>query len=210
MSFILDALRKSETERQHKGSAEFANVPTSSEGRRGPPAWLWVLGVLLLINFGVLVGILLRPEVRPAPEPAESTAVPAPKTEPEPEPAAADDFASRVAAARENAPRREAPVVAASDDPPMAVEPAAKAATSSSFATLPTIFEVQAQGLVSLPDLHVDIHVYSESPGDRFVFINMSKHNEGSRLSEGPLVEEITPDGVVLSHDGMTFLLPRD
>ena len=61
-----------------------------------------------------------------------------------------------------------------------------------------------------MPELHVDIHVYSESPGDRFVFINMSKHNEGSRLSEGPLVEEITPEGVVLSMNGTTFLLPRD
>ena len=78
------------------------------------------------------------------------------------------------------------------------------------MATLPTIHEVRAQGLVSLPDLHVDIHVFSESARDRFVFINMTKHNEGSRLSEGPLIEEITPDGVVLSMDGTTFLLPRD
>lgn len=206
MSFILDALRKSETERQHKGSAEFANVPTSSEGRRGPPAWLWVLGALLLINLAVLVGILLRPEVRPVPEPVESTVV----ATPAPEPAASDDFASRVAAARENAPRHEAPIVDTGIDPPIAAKPAAEPATSRSIATLPTIHEVQAKGLVSLPDLHVDIHVYSESPGDRFVFINMSKHNEGSRLPEGPLVEEITPDGVVLSLDGTTFFLPRD
>ena len=206
MSFILDALRKSETERQHKGSAEFANVPTSSEGRRGPPAWLWLLGVLLLINLVVLVGILLRPEVRPAPELVESTVV----VTPAPEPAASDDFASRVAAARENAPRREAPVADASDEPPTTAEPVSEPATSRSIAMLPTIHEVQARGLVSLPELHVDIHVYSESPGDRFVFINMSKHNEGSRLSEGPLVEEITPDGVVLSMNGTTFLLPRD
>ena len=206
MSFILDALRKSETERQHKGSAEFANVPTSSEGRRGPPAWLWLLGVLLLINLVVLVGILLRPEVRPAPELVESTVV----ATPAPEPAASDDFASRVAAARENAPRREAPVADASDEPPTTAEPVSEPATSRSIAMLPTIHEVQARGLVSLPELHVDIHVYSESPGDRFVFINMSKHNEGSRLSEGPLVEEITPDGVVLSMNGTTFLLPRD
>ena len=42
------------------------------------------------------------------------------------------------------------------------------------------------------------------------IFVNMVKHNEGSRLAEGPLVEEITPDGVVLSMGGETFLLPRD
>ena len=48
------------------------------------------------------------------------------------------------------------------------------------------------------------------SPGDRFVFINLNKQTEGSRLAEGPIVEEITPDGVVLNHNGTSFLLPRD
>lgn len=75
---------------------------------------------------------------------------------------------------------------------------------------LPTIHEVLADGTVTLPALHVDIHVYSESPEDRFVFINMNKHVEGSRLAEGPLVEEITTDGVVLNYNGTSFVLPRD
>ena len=79
MSFILDALKKSETERQEKGSAEFVNVPTGGERRDGPPAWLWVLGALLLINLVVLAGLMLRPGARPpspAAEPAEARAAP--------------------------------------------------------------------------------------------------------------------------------------
>jgi general secretion pathway protein B len=75
---------------------------------------------------------------------------------------------------------------------------------------LPTIHELRADGRLALPDLHVDIHVYSEAPKDRFVFINMTKHNEGSRLAEGPVVEEITTDGVVLNQNGTLFLVPRD
>lgn len=211
MSFILDALRKSETERQHKGTAEFANVPTSDDRREGPPAWLWVLGVLLLINLAVLVGILLRPDVGAADRLAD---VPAPVQGPAEARVVierGDDFAERVAAARENAPPVEEPAAAAVEEPPSMATPAAQPpAASRSPVVLPTIHEVRAQGLVSLPDLHVDIHVFSESAADRFVFINMVKHNEGSRLSEGPLVEEITPDGVVLSLNGTTFLLPRD
>jgi general secretion pathway protein B len=77
-------------------------------------------------------------------------------------------------------------------------------------ATLPTIYEVVADGSIVLPELHLDIHVFSEVPADRFVFINMSKQREQSQLSEGPLVEEITPDGVVLAYRGKSFLLPRD
>jgi len=38
----------------------------------------------------------------------------------------------------------------------------------------------------------------------------MNKHKEGSRLAEGPLVREITPEGVILNQNGTSFLLPRD
>ncbi len=210
MSFILDALRKSETERQHKGSSEFANVPTSADRRDGPPAWLWVLGALLLINLAVLVGIFLRPDVGAPASIAQSSPTVEPVVDSRANVAARDEFANRVAAARENAPAVEEPS-------PSVEAPPAKAAVSANPPTatrpaevLPTIHEIRAQGRLSLPDLHVDIHVFSEVARDRFVFINMAKHKEGSQLSEGPLVEEITPDGVVLSMDGITFLLPRD
>ena len=77
-------------------------------------------------------------------------------------------------------------------------------------AALPTIHEVRANGAIVLPDLHLDIHVFSDIPEDRFVFINMSKVRENSRLAEGPVVEEITPEGVVLEYSGTSFLLPRE
>ena len=59
MSFILDALKKSETERQQQSSAEFSSVPSSS-GNPSPARWLWMLGILLLVNFAVLIGILMK------------------------------------------------------------------------------------------------------------------------------------------------------
>ena len=223
MSFILDALRKSETERQHKGTAEFASVPTSDDRREGPPAWLWVLGALLLVNLVVLVGIFLRPDTGPSERVNEQASTAESRVESPARDAQGDDFAARVAAARENAPAVDetpppeetpttvsaTPVTAAATPATVAVTPAPPAAQRSVNA-LPTIYEVRAEGRVTVPDLHVDIHVFSEVPGDRFVFINMNKQKEGSRLPEGPLVEEITPDGVVLSMSGTTFLLPRD
>lgn len=212
MSFILDALKKSETDRQQRGTAEFANVPTSSRRREGPPAWIWLVGVLLLGNLAVLVGIMLRSDVRTVEPVARPAAEPAAAVATAPAEDRADDFASQVAAARENAPPREEPA-----EPPEAsigeAAPAPRvtiAATGVDTARLPTFQQVQADGTLSLPPLHVDIHVYSAVARDRFVFINMAKHNEGSRLAEGPVVDEITPDGVVLSHNGTTFLLPRD
>ena len=210
MSFILDALKKSETDRQQQGSAEFSGVPTSAARREGPPAWLWIVGALLLINLAVLVGIFLRPDVSPA------EAITPTQVQSDPEAVLQeDDFVKQVAAARQNAPRREEPVtepvaVPATESRPRGTPSVRIASTPRNVAALPTVHEVTANGTLSLPELHVDIHVYSEVAKDRFVFINMAKHNEGSRLAEGPLVEEITPDGVVLSMNGTTFLLPRD
>jgi general secretion pathway protein B len=206
MSFILDALRKSETDRQQKGSAEFTGVPTSNR-REKPPRWLWVLGLLLAANVVVLLGLLLRPNAQPAVPPA---ARPAQTTQAAP--AENQDFASQVAAARENAPAREEPrpptrqSTPEASQAPAAIVPQAAANPNA----LPTIHELVAKGTIALPELHVDVHVYSEVSDDRFVFINMTKHMEGSRLAEGPLVREITRDGVVLEQNGITFLLPRD
>ncbi len=196
-----DALKKSESERQQKGSAEFTGVPTSS-GRQSAPRWLWILGVLLAVNLAVLLGLLFRPDAEPPVTPAAI----------EPVAVNNDAFAEQVAEAKQNVPLRDEPRPVVVDSPrattPPPEEPVSRRSTNT--ATLPTIHEVIANGTVTLPDLHVDIHVYSESARDRFVFINMDKHNEGSKLAEGPVVEEITPDGVVLRHNGASFLLPRD
>ena len=73
-----------------------------------------------------------------------------------------------------------------------------------------TLDELRLAGTTQLPELHLDIHVYAEEPAERFVFVNMNKHREGSRLDEGPVVSEITPEGVVLEHQGRRFLLPRE
>ncbi len=72
MSFILDALKKSETDRQQQGPAEFSSVPTGSE-KPNPTRWLWMLAALLGVNFAVLIGILMRPETAPSDTVAEET-----------------------------------------------------------------------------------------------------------------------------------------
>ncbi|HKE92811.1 MAG TPA: general secretion pathway protein GspB, partial [Povalibacter sp.] len=73
---------------------------------------------------------------------------------------------------------------------------------------LPTATGLSAAG-TSLPEMRLDIHVYSNTPAERFVFINMRKYTEGQTLSEGPTLERITPDGAILNQQGLRFLLPR-
>ena len=61
-----------------------------------------------------------------------------------------------------------------------------------------------------VPQLRLDLHVYAARPEERFAMINMKKVHEGDLLPEGVRVENITPEGAVLSYNGSRFLLPRD
>ena len=210
MSFILDALKKSETERQQQGPSDFANVPSSHEST-GAPRWLWVLGLLLAVNLAVLLGVLLRndsAEIVPATAQASSA---------QQAPAAAPSFSERIREAREKEPATRTVAVPTTEP---AAEPAVEKTAAVpaqprpqpefTVAALPTADELIANGQLQMADLHLDIHVYSEKPADRFVFINMVRHREKSRLAEGPVVQEITPEGVILNYQGTRFLLPRE
>jgi len=214
MSFILDALKKSETERQEQVSAEFANVP-SSDDSPGVPRWLWVLGFLLAINLVVLLGLLLR-------EDAPEIIKPSPELQTDTMPSGSGSFADRLEEVREQPPAtvaaRQPESATASEsvaDAPAQVVPAEAppaAASPSRFTlrALPTADELRMSGQIQMAELHLDIHVYSDAPADRFVFINMVRHQENSRLAEGPTVREITPEGVILDYLGTEFLLPRE
>ena len=211
MSFILDALKKSETERQQQGPSDFANVPSSQEST-GAPRWLWVLGLLLAVNLAVLLGVLLRDDAADTEEPSAQVSRAAPAATAEP------PFSERIREAREResaagtntetSPGSDAqPVV--EDSPPVAA-PQARPQPEFTLAALPTADELRANGVLQIADLHLDIHVYSEQADERFVFINMVRHRERSRLAEGPVVHEITPEGVILDYSGTRFLLPRE
>lgn len=71
---------------------------------------------------------------------------------------------------------------------------------------LPVWPQISSQLLSELNgSLHLDVHVYSHDPAERFVMINMRKYRTGEKLQEGPLVDDITPDSVILSLHGQRF-----
>ena len=210
MSFILDALKKSETERQQQGPSDFANVPSSDESPRAP-RWLWALGLLLAVNLAVLLGVLLRddtPETMPSP--AQTAPAAGPSFSERIEEARERKSASSESVAASTVPAAQATVERPMQEAPSATPPQSRQQSQFTLEALPTADELRANGSIQLGDLHLDIHVYSEKPADRFVFINMVRHREKSRLAEGPVVQEITPEGVILDYGGTRFLLPRE
>ena len=214
MSFILDALKKSESDRQRKNRPESAHIPTST-GESSSSRWLLLVVALLLINVVVLLVVFLKPE-QAIVDPLLPTTADTEEVE------KSDSFRDLVAnardrqtgslasndAARTNAPATTAPATNRENAAMQAPAPAPIPAPSD-FA-YKTFDEARANGSVQLPDLHLDLHVFDGRPDDRFVFINMNKYGENATLDEGPLVAEIVPEGVILEYMGTRFLLPRE
>lgn len=211
MSFILDALRKSESDRLKRDVPGFSDVPDVAR-QKSASHWMGIIIVLIVINIVVLTVMYMRPDRSPdtvvAGTPADSAKV-AP-AEPEIAPIAANTGRSQpVVAASIPAPAATVAVAPA----PQKVQPAASVPANRPYMiteSLATFNDLRAQGRLRLGDLHLDIHVYSREAKDRFVFVNMSKYKEKTTLDEGPVVVEITPEGVILEYLGTEFLLPRE
>jgi general secretion pathway protein B len=249
MSFILDALKKSENQRQRQVGPSLADIPLR-RARADRPWWAVAVAALLVVNLGVLVVVLTRdrtPDTAPATAQQPTSAQQAPNIQPQTQSAP-----TRVAPSMSApAPTRTNPAVHSladevgadaempQDDPsidpglsaaarvpegppvvrpitPPSVAPVTNAPTFEARARsapaeeemLPTHSSLVASG-TSLPDMRLDIHVYSANPRERFVFVNMRKYVEGQGTNEGSTVEHITTDGAILNHHGTRFLLPR-
>jgi len=266
MSFILDALRKSEHARQRQTGPGLAEAPIAPTKPR-TNVWATAAIALLVVNL-LAVGILLlrraqkedaavsavsttpAPVANTAPGPVNPTLVApptvgtpvtqgaAPVRAPIDEPAGpggrnplADEVGDASdaiegptqSAAVPAGPRAVvknggvqrvgsvvyAPVPEASDLPysPPPEQPAVQQAAPQA-AAMPDADEVSARGGVAA--LHLDLHVYVTQPQQRFIFVNSRKYKEGDTLAEGPLVEQITPDGAVLNFRGSRFKLSND
>jgi general secretion pathway protein B len=265
MSFILDALRKSEHERQRQTGPALVEVAVASP-RPLTNRWATAAIALLVVNL-VAIGVLLlmkakdEPAAAVADAPAAGTtatpaaaasapimaatapaaqasvtqalpeapvAIPPPMLRPAEAPQAVGTRNSleQEMSAYSPAMEYEAAAAAAAAPPgPPAVTPARRgsvvyeslpeagaAATypSASTATsnLPRADEMTANGAV--PELRLELHVWSTKPQERFVFINGRRYREGDATAAGPTVVEITGDGVIMNLNGNRFLLSRD
>lgn len=225
MSFILDALRKSETERQRQNGPGLIDVGYRPPATRRSP-WIPLLIAVLVANLAIMGFLFLR---KPADTPQATTSVPqqervvqetapavaVPASTPSTEEADDDAYAAIAALpalepedgdedADDIVQTSPAPAAAAAA-PPEAVQPASGIISEG----LPSLETLVAEGSLSLPEMRLDMHVFAPAPDGRFVFINMRKYVEGERLDEGPRLEEITRDGVILSLDGRRFVLNR-
>jgi general secretion pathway protein B len=99
---------------------------------------------------------------------------------------------------------------------PVATSPAAPAPTVRAGSELPAPEGPAVRNLADMPDSYradfprfeIGVHVYNADPARRFILVGAQRYNEGSTLSEGPVLESIQETGVVMSWRGQTVRLP--
>ncbi len=231
MSFILDALKKSENERQRQSGPALFEVRVAAPAARFP-VWAVALGALLGINvIGFVAWAMLRESGGAAAVPSAApptiaiaspdTAATAPAAAAMPAVAAATGGApgatapaatASVAGAAFNPPLIEDPGLSA-DDLPATPAPAGggsqppAARTRETRSGLPSRDELAAAGGTDIPAVTLSLHVYDGSATRRFVIINGQRAREGEQLPNGLRVDEITPQGAVLSWRDSRFLV---
>lgn len=205
MSFILDALKKSEQERQKN---HVPDLKTSHEGvsRNG---WMrhlrfWFLLVALFLNAGLILYWLWPSQVQPQAEAQITEENPPVSHSPAPlSPAASEE--APVAAAPPAVPPPPPRIETAPPRPvpPTAQQPVTPVAQVSS--KIPDMASLSPEDRRRLPEIEISLHFYSSNPTLSMVRINGRNLREGDRVAPGLRLEQITPTGVVLDHEGTRF-----
>jgi general secretion pathway protein B len=104
-----------------------------------------------------------------------------------------------------NEPVAETVIVESAEPLPPQAGPTATASLGK-HASAPLISELPYEVREKLGKLQINVHSYSDNPVERLVFINMRSFKVGDRIGEnGPILKEITPDGVIIDYgEGQT------
>jgi general secretion pathway protein B len=258
MSYILNALRKSEQERQAQQAETIAGRILANQ----PPTrhkTSKIVIILIITNLIVLAGFFwfirkqpdsapaaainksVAPELTPA-QPSPALAVPnrmaektrlSVNTAPVPTaksktlraktaPAIQPPLAKPTPVTNNQSKSVQSPAKSVSQIPEPATvlqspiaptETAAPNNTDSASAaepaSIPFIFELPADFRHSVPELKINVFVYSNQASEHFVMIDMVKYRVGDLIKESVLLKEIRSDSLVVEYNHRTFRIKR-
>ena len=226
MSYILEALKKSDQQRQRGATPTLqAAQVTVAAPKRALFIYYGLLAAVLL-GAGIVIGWLRpwQPEQPPfetepiaakSPIPISQQAAPAPLTAPPEIPSkTAQEFpAPNLTRAGQPVPvtgamKPDNPALDSSGTPgaaaPIPEKPASLAGVAQEPEAIP-LNELPLQIQQEIPAMTVQLHAYSSNPSERLVSINSIRLREGESLMLGLRLEQITPDGMIFSYKGYRF-----
>ena len=235
MSYILDALRKSDQQRQRGSTPTLLTVPTTPTDPARPRYWLNGAIAAALISAGIVVG-WLQPWQNERAEPAVSSGAASGSTRDVAPP-------SHGSAESPGRPQQEASIQspttatqagnpatnfalaqqepAFADDSSASPQPApgtqsaatgrlpvtsgATATASDEGKKVMALNDLPPAIRREIPGIAIMFHAYSSNPAERRVMINGNMTKEGEALADGLGLQQITRDGVILVYKGYRF-----
>ncbi|KKO62326.1 hypothetical protein VM94_04400 [Janthinobacterium sp. KBS0711] len=221
MSYILEALKKSQAERQlgelpsiHAPQVQLHDGAASGAARR-TPVWLALGGVAVAVAAALLLwqpwqAAATAPAVAPA---VLAQAVPAPMPAvvppavPVPAPVAVAVPPAAIAAPVHHArpvaePKQESPVPAPAPAVPVPAPAAAAEETVPGMRDLPEPIQRQ------IPPVAIGGYIYSKNPADRLLLIDKVLRHEGEELAPGLVLEKLQPKAAIFSFKGYRYRVP--
>ena len=231
MSYILEALKKSDKERQRDEIPDIQadhSLPPSRREERKPPVWRSPKAAMLGLAVGMLALLwLLFSGNSPAPvaenEKEHTPGASSRKSPPKKALPIPVKSAPVAAIVKEKHTRKELKVLAHPEKPSSApvavvkkkpVSPLTPAPARKIMPTAPPAAESSLPPLMDdlpvairagIPDLTFAGHVYSEVPEQRLIIINNRIVREGDLISSGLSLQQIDSDGVVLKYETSVF-----
>ena len=213
MSYILEALKKSDQERKRAPVPDLQTLHIPSQVEQSPSRWPYVVIVLLMITLAFVVGWLqpwkekvnvqaVKNEQPVITQPVVTAPIIAPETtapvveepkvaivevKPAPEPEVEKYKIAEVEQAIVNQARTE--II----KPSLAIE------------SVPHLEEMPQLVQQAIPDMSFAGHVYSSNAEQRSVIINGHSMGEGDVVIDGLHVEQITSKGIVFNYQGQLF-----
>ena len=214
MSYILEALKKSQAERQlgelpsiHAPQVQLHDGAASGAASRAP-VWLALGGVAVAVAAALLLwqpwqAAATAPAAAPAVLAVVPPAVPAPAPAAVPVPVPPAPTAAPVQHARPVAePKQEPPVPAPA--PAVPVPAAAPAAEE----TVPGMRDLPEPIQRQIPPVAIGGYIYSKNPADRLLLIDKVLRHEGEELAPGLVLEKLQPKAAIFSFKGYRYRVP--
>lgn len=199
MSYILDALKKAEAERNSGTAAtpRFAPaVPAHPSTRRKPLPWLALTALAGMA--GIAAWLRFAPVAAPVPSSAAEN-----------RPAAAVQLGAAISMQNDETVREaDANKEENSHAKPAKAGNARKAAVKKqpvAAETIATLRELPNSIQQQIPALQVGGYIYSANRADRSVLINNHLLREGQEIVPGLTLEKMMPNGMVLHFQGYRF-----
>ena len=220
MSYILDALKKSEQKRRQQGAVpDLLTVHDSKPLNAGKHTkWPYVLIGIVVLSIGALLWIFNKYAGKSNIEQAQVSARPPAQAPPAIAPETSDIAQSETSEKKPQKSEKKLPEAGWISEEksynPHADTPISTFRTSHDEVPSPSKqvtfkeYELPPEIQQALPKLTISALVYDENPSARIISLNGNLFHEGEIVAAGVRLESITANGVVFSYMGYRFYRP--